>query len=94
MVGPSARGSLKGTPNSITSAPAVYQSSQQWNGLLYRRKPAVRYGITPGVPLLRISWKLSLSLSTYLAPPMLAVCCGSAVCRCEYNTPSPGQATQ
>src|SRR6185312_10292202 len=54
ITGPSARGSLKGTPSSITSAPASMAASPMARVVFKSGSPAVRYATRPGLPSNRI----------------------------------------
>src|SRR6266478_2838239 len=55
MVGPSASGSLKGTPSSITSAPASASASTNFSVASSDGSPAVMYATMPSTPELRSS---------------------------------------
>src|SRR5690242_7976291 len=53
MVGPSARGSLKGTPSSITSAPASASAITNFSVASSEGSPAVMYATIPSSPASR-----------------------------------------
>src|SRR5680860_313437 len=64
MVGPSASGSLKGTPSSITSAPASASASSTSSPSAGDGKPAVVYRTSAALPSVRHRWKVPRSLLT------------------------------